>query len=124
MTRKEVEERYQIPSRILNAYESWNLCSSVKQVMTDREYDDQDIEWLSLVMTLHDIGFSEKEIESYMHLYLSAEDTTAERLAILNKRRSLSLHEIHFKERQLDRLDYLRHEIRKSKYESEWHKDK
>ena len=34
------------------------------------EYDDQDIEWLSMIMTLHDIGFKSNEIEEYMHLLL------------------------------------------------------
>ena len=32
----------------------------------------------------------------------------------LNQKRSATLDEIHFRERQLERLDYLRHEIRKT----------
>ena len=35
------------------------------------------------------------------------------RLKILEEKRSAALDEIHFKERQLQRLDCLRHEIRK-----------
>ena len=38
----------------------------------------------------------------------------AQRLDMLNKRRSATLDEIHFREMQLDRMDYLRHKIRES----------
>lgn len=115
MTKQEVEERFQIPAAILEEYESWNLCDSVKQVMQAWQYDDRDIERLSLVMTLHDIGFSKEEIFEYMRLYLAKEDTEKQRLAMLDKRRIHSLNEIHFREMQLDRLDYLRYEIQKNK---------
>ena len=40
--------------------------------------------------------------------------TAVQRLSMLEKKRSAALEEIHFKERQLQRLDYLRHEIRKT----------
>ena len=107
MTKQEVSERFQIPIAILDEYESWNLCDSVRQVMEAWQYDDRDIERLSLIMTLHDIGFAKEEIFSYMKLYLAGRDTRAERLALLD--------EIHFKEMQLARLDYLRYEIQKDK---------
>ena len=113
MTKQEVSERFQIPIAILDEYESWNLCNPVRQVMEAWQYDDRDIEWLSLIMTLHDIGFAKEEIFSYMTLYLAGRDTRAERLALLNKRCLASLDEIHFREMQLARLDYLRYEIQK-----------
>lgn len=115
MTKEEVAERFKIPIAVLEEYESWNLCDSVKQVMEAWQYDDRDIERLSLIMTLHDIGFAKEEIFAYMKLYLAGRDTRAERLALLNKRRLASLDEIHFKEMQLARLDYLRYEIQKDK---------
>lgn len=65
-------------------------------------------------MTLHDIGFDTEEVEIYMHLLLEGEPTGAQRLRILEKKRSAFLDEIHFKELQLQRLDYLRHEILKT----------
>ena len=33
MTKEEASKRYQIPIAILDEYESWGLCSAVKQVM-------------------------------------------------------------------------------------------
>lgn len=113
MTIQEASERYHIPMHILREYESWGLCGAVKKVMGDWQYDDADLERLSTIMTLHDIGFSVEKVEAYMRLLLEGEYTAAQRLSMLEKKRSAVLEEIHFKERQLQRLDYLRHEIRK-----------
>ena len=63
MTMKEASERYNIPIKILKEYESWGLCGAVKKVMGAWQYDDQDFERLSMIMTLHGIGFdSEADI--------------------------------------------------------------
>ena len=112
MTIDEASTRYNIPLDILREYESWGLCGAVKKVMGAWQYDDQDIERLSMIMTLHDIGFLNDEVESYMRLLLKGESTEAQRLDMLNKRRSATLDEIHFREMQLNRMDYLRHKIR------------
>lgn len=114
MTIDEASTCYNIPLDILREYESWGLCGAVKKIMGAWQYDDQDIERLSMIMTLHDIGFLNDEVESYMRLLLEGESTEAQRLDMLNKRRSATLNEIHFREMQLDRMDYLRHKIRES----------
>lgn len=117
MTVDEASEQYQIPIEILKEYESWGLCSSVKKVMGAWQYDDQDLERLSLIMTLHDIGFENQEVEEYMRLVLEGEDTAEQRMAMLNRQRGIALEEIHFRERQLDRMDYLRFKIESRKVE-------
>mgnify|MGYP002568199490 CR=1 FL=1 len=113
MTLQEASEKYNIPIKILQDYESWGLCGEVKKVMGLWRYDDSDIEWLSTIMTLHDIGFTNEEIEKYMRLLLKGKSTEQERMEMLNAKRDSTLDEIHFKEKQLDRLDYLRFEIKK-----------
>ncbi|HIU49179.1 MAG TPA: MerR family transcriptional regulator [Candidatus Avimonoglobus intestinipullorum] len=65
MTINEASNRYHIPIKILKEYESWGLCSEVKKVMGTWNYDDSDIERLSTIMTLHDIGFSNDEVREY-----------------------------------------------------------
>ena len=52
----------------------------------------------------------------YAPIYLNLpeqNDSGPARLRMLNQKRSATLDEIHFRERQLERLDYLRHELRK-----------
>ncbi len=113
MTIHEASKKYNIPIKILQEYESWGLCGEVKKVMGSWRYDDSDIERLSLIMTLHDIGFTNEEIEKYMRLFFKGTSTEQERIEMLNNKRDGTLHEIHFKEKQLDRLDYLRFEIQR-----------
>lgn len=115
MTAEEVSKQYNIPMKILKEYESWGLCSAVKMAMADWHYDDQDLERLSTIMALHDIGFSVVEVEAYMRLLLSDRDSEKERMKMLEKKRSNTLEEIHLKEKQLARMDYLRFEIRNNK---------
>lgn len=111
MTINEASRKYNIPIKILKEYESWGLCGEVKKVMGSWQYDDSDIERLSTIMTLHDIGFANEEVERYMRLLSAGNSTRKERMEMLDKKRNGTLDEIHFKERQLDRLDYLRFEI-------------
>ena len=72
-----------------------------------------------LSLTLHDIGFAPDEAESYMRLTLEGDSTAAQRMLMLNQKRRKMLDEIHFHEKQLDRLDYLRYEIQKKKINQE-----
>ena len=110
MTMDEASEHYKIPVSVLKEYESWGLCGAVKKVMGDWQYDDQDLDRLSLVMTLHDIGFSSEETETYMKLLISGKSSA--QLRMLDQSRNVALDEIHFREKQLERMDYLRHEIK------------
>ncbi|GLC80715.1 MerR family transcriptional regulator [Lacrimispora brassicae] len=114
MTKDEVSRCYNIPVSILQEYESWGLCDAVKKVMGVWQYDDIDLERLSLIMTLHDIGFSRDEVETYMRLLLEGNSSENERLHMLNEKRNNTLDEIHFREKQLERMDYLRYEIKKA----------
>lgn len=115
MTVSEASEKYNIPVDILNEYECWGLCSLDKKDTGNSQYNDTDLERLSMIMTLHDIGFDSNEAERYMRLLLDGKDTENERLHMLNKLRNNALDEIHLKEKQLERMDYLRHKIRSSK---------
>ena len=115
MTIDEVCERYCVPKSILEEYEKLGLRSSVKCVMGQWQYDDTDVERLSLIMTLHDVGFENEEVEKYMRLLLSGGDTRKARLNMLEKLRQKAVDEIHFQQKKLDWLDYLRYQIRQDK---------
>ena len=112
MTINEASKLYNIPLEILHEYEKRVLFRSVKKVMGSWQYDDSDLENLSLIMTLHDIGFNIEEIENYMRLLLDKNNHSDKlQLYSLNKKRNELLDEIHFREKQLERLNYLRYKI-------------
>ena len=115
MTKDEASQRYRIPPHILDEYENWGLCGALKKVMGAWQYDDEDLERLSTIMTLHDIGFTADEVETYIRLLLEQPDSDRQRLRMMEEKRKATLDEIHFRERQLQRLGYLRHEIQKEK---------
>ena len=79
MTMDEASRQYCIPIRILREYEGWGLCGAVKKVMGAWQYDDTDVERLSTIMTLHDIGFTSQEVETYMRLLLEQKGCTDRR---------------------------------------------
>ena len=112
MTRQEISRRYQIPLDVLLEYEEWALCGADKRRGDGWQYDDSDLERLSMVMTLLEIGFRVREAEVYLRLALEGEHSGAQRLRMLEERRNAILEEIHCKERQLQRLDCLRHALR------------
>ena len=115
MTKQEASIQYGVPVEVLEEYERWGLCGPVRKVFGDWQYDDTDVELLSMIMTLRDIGFEKDEIARYMELILKGEATYNERQKILEKKRSLALDELHFQQKCIDRLDYLRYEIQKAK---------
>ena len=115
MTQQEASERYHIPLSILLEYESWGLCGAAEPSYGVGQYGEDDLERLSAIMTLHDIGFTTEEAETYMRLLLEQPDSGGKRLRMMEEKRNETLDEIHFHERRLQRLDYLRHEIQKDK---------
>lgn len=115
MTMKEVNERYCIPVKILKEYEKWGLCTVEENAAGAHQYDEQDIERLSMMMTLQDIGFNCEETKNYMRLLLKGENTQYERISMLAKKRGKTLDKIHFMEKQIANIDYLRYEMQKGR---------
>ena len=81
------------------------------------QYDETDFERLSLIMMLYGLDFTVGEIEKYMKL--SLEKNEGECLNLLNKKRKGILDEVHLKEKQLSRIDYLRYEMYREIYYSQ-----
>lgn len=81
----------------------------LKKVMESWQYDETDFERLNLIMMLYDLDFTVEEIKKYMKL--SLEKNEGECLNLLNKKRKGILDEVHLKEKQLSRINYLRYEM-------------
>ena len=114
MTIDEASERYQIPAEILREYEGWGLCGADS---VSWQCEKQDLERLSLIMVLHDVGFRKDEVEEYMRLVLEGETTRERRMRMLEERRVEALDEIHRREQKLEQLDYLRFRMQKEQKE-------
>lgn len=109
MTKRDVLEQFQIPAGLLEAYE----CLPLQDFTADQGCNRRDMERISLMLTLHEIGFSREEARRYMCLFLSERNTDSQRLEMLDRRRADSLRELRCRETPLDQLDSLRCEIQK-----------
>lgn len=95
MCRDEACLKYSIPEDIVTLFEKWSA-----EKGRSITYTDDDIELLSLIITLDEIGFTGDEIRRYLD--------SDEKLSLLNERRDSLLRSIHDAELQLEKLDYLR----------------
>lgn len=100
MTINEISQKYNIPLSILKEYESFNYKS---------DYDENDLEKITLMITLHDLNFTNEEIEKYMIQLLNNNKIYCLK-QLCSKRKEL-LEEVHDKEKQLSIIDYLKKEL-------------
>lgn len=113
MTNADIHKNYCISMEILNLYEGWQLPGTERKLPGNWQYDDDDLRRISLIATLFESGFQKEEVKRYMLLLSQGKASGGERLCMLNGKRSKILEELHQKEKGIEQLDYLRHEIRK-----------
>lgn len=110
MTRQEIMERYHLSASVLAEYDRWDFCRE-----PGAAYTSGDVERLSLLLTLLDVGFTAQEARAYVRSALQEPDCPRPRLRLLEEKRAALLDEIHLREQKLQRLDYLRYELQKAK---------
>ncbi len=110
MTLFEVSEKYNIPPEIIKDYELRYLCGNVKNSAGTHEYSNEDIENLSIIITLLDLGFSADETQKYIKARLCGKNDNSLLCMLCEKRKSI-LCEIHSMEEKLQRLDYLKYKL-------------
>jgi Predicted transcriptional regulators len=113
---KEVSDKFNIPMTKLRYYEKIGLFNDVEKVNGVREYEDKDIKYLSLILTLKNAGFSKEVILKYIELSKRGNISNIERINILKLQRQKLLDEIHHKQKNLDCLDYLIYDLKNNKY--------
>lgn len=86
MTRQEISERYCVSAKVLDAYERCLAGNKDGQKCSaHHHYTEQDLAQISLLLTLHDLGFSSQEAQEYMRLCQCRYETSRRRLAMLEK---------------------------------------
>lgn len=109
---KEVSDKFNISITTLRYYEKIGLFDGVKRINGVREYEDKDIRHLSMIITLKNAGLSNDSILKYMELLKQGHISDGERSHILKQQRQKLLDEIHFKQKNLDSLDYLIYKLK------------
>ena len=112
---KEVSDKFNISMTTLRYYEKIGLFDDVKRVNGVREYEDNDIRYLSMIITLKKAGLSNDSILKYIELSKQGDISNRERIYILKQQRQKLLDEIHHKQKNLDCLDYITYELENNK---------
>lgn len=97
----------------LRYYEKSGLFNNVNRIGGTRDYNDEDIHRLSLIVTLKKAGFTLSAISNYLSLQLYEEKTKKERIQLLEKERSRLLKQVHDGQKNIDSIDYLIYTIQK-----------
>ena len=95
MKKEDVNRIDSIPFSIVDDYESLHL---TKQ----EEYDEEDIEKLSFILSLQKLHFAHEDIKIYMQLYLLGDQTKLQRIKILKRKRQQLLDHIHDTQKELE----------------------
>lgn len=109
---KEVSQKYNVTETTLRYYEKVGLFDEVKRINSVREYEEKDIERLSLIMSLKKVGLHIEAILQYLKLTKVGKETANERVCILDKQRQELMDQIHKYQKNLDCLDYLIYELK------------
>lgn len=83
-TIKEVENKYGLPASTLRFYEKEGILPQIQR--TDggrRQYSEEELDWLQLVIALKDTGMSMDEIKRYVELVKQGDSTLEKRRSFL-----------------------------------------
>jgi DNA-binding transcriptional MerR regulator len=83
-TIKEVENKYGLPASTLRFYEKEGILPKIRR--TDggrRQYSEEELDWLQLVIALKDTGMSMDEIKRYVELVKQGDSTLEQRRSFL-----------------------------------------
>ena len=94
-TVKEVAELLGVSVHTVRYYDDKGLIPGTKRnAANQRLFDDMEIEWLFVSLTLKNTGLSLKEVKHYIELYGQGDSTLPERYEIMRKQKEKTLQEI------------------------------
>lgn len=111
---EEVCQTFAISLKRLQSFENAGLLDTVHEKGVHKEYEEADIEQLSLILTLCDIGFDFAQIKQFL-------DTTADtktkniKAQLLKKQRLSILETIHTLQKKIDTIDCLLYQMNNKK---------
>ena len=87
MTAEEIRKRYNVSAAALKIYEDQVRMVSEENQTKEKDYDDQDLERIGMIMTLGKMGFPDEEIGIFVRMEKEGEITKGQRLGMLKKQR-------------------------------------
>ena len=105
-TIREVSRRTGLPASTLRYYESEHLLSPVRRNGANRRvYDEQDMDWLSIITCLKNTGMPIQEIKRFVALCSEGEQTLTQRHELLLAHRAATEARIAQLQKELCHID-------------------
>lgn len=112
MTIQEACRNFQMTEENIKNYEKNGWIKAVKKENGVADYLESDLQHIVQIHFLIEEGMDVEELKNFLKLQGHEPDMRKEQIRILRKFRFELLDGIHTKQQNLDRLDYLIHEIR------------
>lgn len=94
-TVKEVAELLGVSVHTVRYYDDKGLIPGTKRnAANQRLFDDMEVEWLFVSLTLKNTGLSLKDVKHYIELYQQGNSTLPERYEIMKKQKEKTLQEM------------------------------
>ena len=107
MTIKKTSERYGISEHTLRYYEKIGMIPPVTRTSSGiRDYRDEDLEWVELVLCMRNAGLPVKVMIEYLRLFQMGDSTIVERLNLLLSQQKILLEQKKNIDETLNRLNY------------------
>jgi len=106
-TVKDVARIMDISEHTIRFYANKGLFPKMKRNINDvRQFDEDDLRWIQLVICMKSIGTPLKEIKHYIELCLEGDGTIKERYEIILKQKRSALLRMKELKKQMALLDY------------------
>jgi DNA-binding transcriptional MerR regulator len=106
-TIKQVAEKMNLTVYTLRYYEKEGLLPFVQRDCTgNRSFNENDLEWLSLICCLKNTGMPIKQIKQYIDWCLDGDETLATRKKMLIEHRQDVLKQINELKKNLEKINY------------------
>ncbi|MCK9191259.1 MAG: MerR family transcriptional regulator, partial [Sphaerochaetaceae bacterium] len=107
LTIKKTSERYGISEHTLRYYEKIGMIPPVTRTSSGiRDYRDEDLEWVELVLCMRNAGLPVKVMVEYLRLFQMGDSTIVERLNLLLSQQKILLEQKKNIDETLNRLNY------------------
>lgn len=94
-TVKEVAELLGVSVHTVRYYDDRGLIPGTKRnAANQRLFDDMEVEWLFVSLTLKNTGLSLKEVKHYIELYQQGDSTVADRYKLMVEQREKTMREL------------------------------
>lgn len=105
-TVKEVAELLGVSVHTVRYYDDKGLIPGTKRnAANQRLFDDMEVEWLFVSLTLKNSGLSLKNVKHYIDLYQQGDSTLQERYKLMTEQKEKTLHEMEDLKLRLALLD-------------------